>query len=390
MPVATGLESFLARPPAWVRKARIGLLCNQASVDRHFRHARSLFAKEWGRGLSALYSPQHGLDGEKQDNMIESDHGQDRELGIPVFSLYADVRRPTAAMLAPVDVLVVDLQEAGCRVYTFITTLLYCLEEAARYGTKVVVLDRPNPVGGAMEGPFLNDEMVSFVGAYPIPLRHGMTMGELALFFNDEAGIGADLTVVPLRRWRRSMTFAETGLPWVPPSPNLPTADSALVYPGQVLLEGTSLSEGRGTTRPFEICGAPWIDPEKLVRKLARYRLPGVVFRPLHFEPTFQKWAGELCGGVQIHVTAPKEYLPCRTSITLLREIMGLWPRRFSWRRPPYEYEHRRLPFDILAGDPAVRRALEAGEPPGKIMARHRAALDRFSRSAEDYFLYSW
>lgn len=389
MNVRTGLEMILARPPRELQKARIGLLCNQASVDSNFRHARSLFAREWGRGLRALYSPQHGLGGEKQDNMIESPHGRDRELGIPVFSLYADVRRPTAGMFDPIDVLVVDLQDAGCRVYTFITTLLYCLEAAARHGKKVVVLDRPNPVGGTVEGPFLKEGMVSFVGAFPMPLRHGMTMGELALFFNDEAGIGADLTVVPLRRWRRSMRFAETGLPWVPPSPNLPTADSALVYPGQVLLEGTSLSEGRGTTRPFEMCGAPWIEPGKLVRALARYRLPGVVFRALRFEPTYQKWAGRVCGGVQLHVTAPQDYLPCRTTITLLREVVRLWPRRFSWRRPPYEYEHRRLPFDILSGDPKVRRDLEAGTPPGKVLGRHRGALDRFGRAAEDYFLYS-
>lgn len=389
MRVRTGLEKFLAKTPGGLKKGRVGLLCNQASVDPALRHARSLLASAFGDRLRALYAPQHGIFGEKQDNMIESAHGRDRDLGIPVYSLYADRRRPTAEMLAPVDVLVVDLQEAGCRVYTFITTLLYCLEEAARYGKKIVVLDRPNPVGSVMEGPFLDEGMISFVGAFPMPLRHGMTMGELALLFNDKGGIGADLEVVPMKGWRRRMAFADTGLPWVPPSPNLPTAESALVYPGQVLLEGTSLSEGRGTTRPFELCGAPWVDPDRLVRALARFRLPGVIFRPVYFEPTFQKWAGKVCGGVHLHVTDPAAYRSCRTSITLLREVIRLWPRRFSWRRPPYEYETKRLPFDILAGDERVRLRLADGRPPGEILALHRGALDRFRRSAEDYFLYS-
>lgn len=389
MKVRTGLENFLARLPREITGARVGLLCNQASVDSGLRHGRSLFAKAFGKRLAALYAPQHGIFGEKQDNMIESAHGRDRDLDIPVFSLYSDRRRPTQEMLAPVDVLVVDLQEAGCRVYTFITTLLYCLEEAARHGKKVVVLDRPNPVGGVMEGPFLDEGMISFVGAFPMPLRHGMTMGELALLFNDRGGIGADLTVIPMKGWRRRMTFTDTGLPWVPPSPNLPTAESALVYPGQVLLEGTSLSEGRGTTRPFEICGAPWIEPEILSQALARFRLPGVTFRPLFFEPTFQKWSGTVCGGVHLHVTDPAAYRSCRASITLLREVIRLWPRRFAWRRPPYEYERKRPPFDILAGDPRIRQSLAGGRPPGEILALHRSALDRFSRAAEDYFLYS-
>ncbi len=386
--VLTGLESFLARPPKWAARGRVGLLCNQASIDSRFRHAAALTAKEYGPRLTALLSPQHGLRGEKQDNMVESPHLIDRSLGIPVYSLYADVRRPTEEMLSKIDILVVDLQEAGCRVYTFITTLLYCLEEAARLGKKIVVLDRPNPIGGAMEGPPLREEMVSFVGAYPIPMRHGLTLGELALFFNGEGGINADLDVIPLRGWKRGMFFNDTGLPWVPPSPNLPTPESTLVYPGQVLLEGTNLSEGRGTTRPFELCGAPFIDPPILLGNLGRMKIPGAVLREAWFEPTHQKWAGELCGGLQIHVTDRRAYRPWRTTLALLREIIRLWPEEFAWKEPPYEYEQRRLPFDILSGDPRIRRRLEEGSPTSETARLGKGRLDSFRRRAENYLIY--
>jgi len=388
MKVQTGLEGFLARPPKWAATGRVGLLCNQASVDSRYRHARSLLAKRFGRRLTAIFSPQHGIWGERQDNMVESPHSRDPDLGIPVYSLYADVRRPTEEMLDHIDILVVDLQEAGCRVYTFITTLFSCLEEAARLGKKVVVLDRPNPVGGLMEGNVLQDEMTSFVGVWPIPMRHGLTLGELARFFNAEARLGADLEVVPLRRWQRKMLFADTGLPWVPPSPNLPTPDSALVYPGQVLLEGTNLSEGRGTTRPFELFGAPWIDPAVLHRALGRCRLPGVVFRETRFLPTHQKWKGKVCGGLQIHVTDSGAFRPYRTSLAILRETLRLWSASFAWKKPPYEYERRRLPFDILSGDTRVRRALQEGRSPAAIVRMGLSRLDRFRRESENHFIY--
>lgn len=388
MAVKTGLEKLLARPHRWVGRGRVGLLCNQASVDSSLRHARSLLAKSLGRRLTALFSPQHGLWGEKQDNMVESPHGRDRELGIPIFSLYADSRRPGREMLAEIDTLVIDLQEAGCRVYTFITTLFYCLEEAARLGKRVLVLDRPNPLGGAVEGNVLLPEMRSFVGVVPLPLRHGMTMGELARFFNVEHGIGADLDVVSLKGWRRWMFFADTGLPWVPPSPNLPTPESAVVYPGQVLLEGSNLSEGRGTTRPFELCGSPFVVPSALRDSLGRYRLPGVLFREAFFQPTHQKWVGELCGGLQLHVTDRRSYRPVRTTLALLREMIRLWPEDFAWKRPPYEYETRRLPFDILSGDPRIRGKLQSGDTPSQIEKMGRPLLDRFRSAAENHLLY--
>jgi uncharacterized protein YbbC (DUF1343 family) len=320
--------------------------------------------------------------------MVESPHRRDPDLGIPVYSLYGDVRRPTEEMLDGIDILVVDLQEAGCRVYTFITTLFYCLEEASRLGKKVVVLDRPNPVGGLMEGHVLREEMTSFVGVWPIPLRHGLTLGELARLFNAVARLGADLEVVPLRRWRRKMLFADTGLPWVPPSPNLPTPDSALVYPGQVLLEGTNLSEGRGTTRPFEIFGAPWIDPAVLGRALDRCRLPGVVFRETRFLPTHQKWKGKVCGGLQVHVTDSGAFRAYRTTLAVLRETLRLWSAGFAWKKPPYEYERRRLPFDILSGDTRVRKALQEGRSPSAIVRMGLSRLDRFRGEAENHFLY--
>jgi uncharacterized protein YbbC (DUF1343 family) len=386
--VVTGLEAFRAAPPRALAKARLGLLCNQASVDAGHRHARDVVAGVVGRRLAALFAPQHGIFGEKQDNMVESAHGRDPALGIPAFSLYADVRRPTPEMFAGIDALLVDLQDVGCRVYTFITTLRYCLEEAARLGKKVVVLDRPNPIGGAVEGNLLDASMLSFVGAHPLPMRHGLTLGELARLFVAEGGIDADLEVIPLRGWRRRMLFADTGLPWVPPSPNMPTPDTALVYPGQVLIEGTLLSEGRGTTRPFEICGAPWVDPGPLCAALRRRRLPGAHFREAWFQPTFQKWAGRVCGGLQIHVTDPRAFRPYRTTLAILAEIRRLWPDADLWRPPPYEYETVRLPIDLLTGDPRIREDLEAGRPVAAMERAWSRGLAAFEDRAGRHRLY--
>ena len=258
--VLSGLERLIADPPAWLEGRRLGLLCNPASVDSGLRHARHLLRDRFPGALRALFSPQHGFFAEKQDNMIESDDMVDPVLGIPVFSLYGSTRIPSAGMLADIDVLVVDLQDAGTRVYTFATTLSYCMETAAACGKTVLVLDRPNPTGGAaVEGNLLRAEWASFVGRYPIPMRHGLTLAELARLFNAAFGIGCDLQVMPMSGWKREMTFADTGLPWVAPSPNLPTPAAALVYPGQVLWEGTNVSEGRGTTQPFELFGAPYL-----------------------------------------------------------------------------------------------------------------------------------
>jgi len=299
MKTVTGLENFIESPPPEIKGARLGLLCNPASIDGQYQHARHRIAKRFPGQLRALYSPQHGFFAEKQDNMIESADMVDPELGLPVFSLYGRTRVPEGDMYDPIDILLVDLQDVGTRVYTFVYTLSYCMEAARRFDRKVVVLDRPNPINGlTVEGSCLEQAFTSFVGRYPIPMRHGLTIGELARLFNDAYGIDCSLDIVPLRNWQRRLYYRETNLPWVAPSPNLPTPEAAMVYPGQVILEGTNISEGRGTTQPFELFGAPYINPNDLLGALAPSGLPGIVLRPVSFEPTANKWQGERCNGV--------------------------------------------------------------------------------------------
>ncbi len=363
--VTVGLERFCRDPRPWVRPGqRVGLLLNAASVDREFRWARDRVAGTAGVRLEALFGPQHGVRADVQDNMVETPHGVDPALGIPVWSLYADRRAPDPAWLQGLDVMLVDLWDVGCRVYTFAWTLRLTLEVCGRAGVKVVVLDRPNPLGRAVEGNLLRPRWRSFVGMEPIPMRHGLTLGELARWMCRPGGVACELEVVELEGWDGGL-WPATGRPWVMPSPNMPAFDTALVYPGTVLLEGTNASEGRGTTRPFEIVGGPWLRGDELAGALARYDLPGVVFRPVGFEPTFQKWAGRPCGGVHLHVTDPQAFRPYRTGLALLT---ALWQRAasegFGWRPPPYEYETERLPIHLLLGDDAVRRAVEDGADP--------------------------
>jgi len=327
--------------------------------------------------------------GEKQDNMIESERYLDRRLGIPVHSLYGEVRKPTAEMLAGLDVMLFDLQDVGVRVYTFIWTMTLAMEACRDAGVKFVVLDRPNPINGvAREGPTLQKGFESFVGLHPIPLRHGLTTGEMAKLANEHFGIGCDLDVVECTGLRRDNWFDETGLPFVLPSPNLPTLDSCIVYPGMVLLEGTNLSEGRGTTRPFEIFGAPYIDPNQLVDNLAELELPGVVFRPALFEPTFQKHAGVLCGGAQLHVIDRSVFRPILTAVTILHAIRGIAPDGFEWRLPPYEYEHEKMPIDILWGSDTLRSTIDGGGLPQELMPMCEAGLVEFENLVEPSLLY--
>jgi uncharacterized protein YbbC (DUF1343 family) len=311
-------------------------------------------------------------------------------LGIPVFSLYGETRIPTADMLAPVDTLLVDLQDAGTRVYTFIYTLSYCMEAAARLGKRVVVLDRPNPVGGAaVEGNLLSPGFASFVGRFPIPMRHGLTIGEIARLFNEHFGIGCDLAVVPMAGWRRSMLFRETGLPWVAPSPNLPTPESALVYPGQVIWEGTHVSEGRGTTQPFELFGAPYIDTDRLFGAFGGAHPAGAVLRPCCFEPTANKWAGQVCRGFQIHVTDPGRYRPYGTTLRLLQAVLACHGDLFEWKAPPYEYEYERMPIDLILGDGEVRRRIERQDDVGKMERRWAEDLDAYADVSREVILYA-
>jgi uncharacterized protein YbbC (DUF1343 family) len=368
---------------------RVGVLANPASIDHGFRHIVDRLAATPDCTLAAIFGPQHGFQSDLQDNMIESPHAKDRRRDVPIFSLYSETREPTPEMLGLIDVLVIDIQDVGARIYTFIYTMANCLRAAARKGLPVIVCDRPNPIGGVqVEGPMLEQGYESFVGQFPIPMRHGMTVAELARLFNEQHGIGAELEIVPMEGWSRDMYWDDTGLPWVMPSPNMPTLDTAIVYPGTVLFEGTMLSEGRGTTRPFELIGAPWLDGERLAQRMNAAGLAGVHFRPVAFEPTFQKHARATCGGCQIHVTSRPEFAPVKAGVSLMRECFGLAPDRFQWRDPPYEYEHDKMPIDILAGSPMLRAQIEQQVPLDNIVMSWAPGEADFAEARRPYLLY--
>ena len=387
--VSLGLEQLMTSVPSQWRNARIGLLCNASSVDSHLVHSRQRLQSVFGDRLKALYSPQHGFFAEKQDNMIESDHRKDSLLGIPVFSLYGETRIPTKEMLDPIDVLLIDLQDVGTRVYTFIYTMSYCMEAARKFGKKVVVLDRPNPIGGeCVEGNCLDPEWTSFVGRYPIPMRHGMTIGELATLFNDAYGIGCDLEVISMQGWRRRMFFQETQLPWVAPSPNLPSPVSAIVYPGQVIWEGTNVSEGRGTTQPFELFGAPYIDPDRVLDAIDPESMAGAFLRIIEFEPTSNKWQGDICRGFQMHVTDTQRFMPYRASLCLLQAIQQCHESDFDWKAPPYEYEHEKRPIDLILGSRDIRRQLCENISISSLEIDWQSGLNAFDDLRQAYFLY--
>ena len=389
MPVRLGLERLLDGPDRkLIAGQRVGLVCNPASVDSALVHASDrLMSDDWK--LTALFGPQHGFRSDLQENMIESPHAQDAKRRLPVHSLYSETRQPTAQMLADVDVLVIDLQDVGTRIYTYIYTMANCLRAARAHGVRVVVCDRPNPIDGeTIEGATLDPAYVSFVGQFPIPMRHGLTIGEAARLFNDHFGLNAAVDVVPMDGWRRSMYFDGTGLPWVLPSPNIPTLDTAVVYPGAVLFEGALVSEGRGTNRPFEFIGAPWIDGERFAPALNARGIPGVTFRPVFFEPTFHKHAQTLCGGCQIHVTDRAAFAPMRVAIEMLDEFKREAPSQQLWRDPPYEYEHVKPPIDILYGSDRLRRAIDAGESPASIMQDWDRDEEAFRELREKFLLY--
>ncbi len=321
--------------------------------------------------------------------MIETRHGQDEVRRVPVYSLYSETREPTAEMLRDIDVLVIDLQDVGVRIYTYIYTMANCLKAARAHGVKVIVCDRPNPIGGtAVEGMTLVPGHESFVGMYPIPMRHGMTIGELARLFNEHFGIGADLDVVTMDGWRRDMYFDETGLTWILSSPNIPTFDSTLVYPGTVLFEGTNVSEGRGTTRPFELVGAPWVVAERFAEAMNGRGLPGVFFRPALFEPTFQKHAAVGCAGCQIHVRDRGAFRPVATAVALLEAFRAADPDQFRWKNPPYEYEYERMPIDCLAGSSELREQIDASVPAADIARSWESGAEAFKGLREKFLLY--
>jgi uncharacterized protein YbbC (DUF1343 family) len=387
MPVRLGSERLLASSALDGRS--VGIVCNPASVDHQLGHVADRIGAHPRARLAAMFGPQHGFRSDVQENMIETGHARDDIRRVPVYSLYSETREPTAEMLRGIERLVIDLQDVGTRIYTYIYTMANCLIACRRHGVKAIVCDRPNPIDGVdVEGPMLVRGFESFVGQYPIPMRHGMTIGELARLFNEHFGIGADLEVVPMEGWPRDAYHDTTDAPWVMPSPNIPTVETAIVYPGTVLFEGTNVSEGRGTTRPFELVGAPGIVAERLAGDLNRLELPGVHFRPALFEPTFHKHAKAGCGGCQIHVVDRRSFKPVLTGVALTAAFRADDPDHFRWRDPPYEYEHDKLPFDILAGSSELREQIEAGVPPKEIARSWEPAVAEFKRVRERFLLY--
>ncbi len=433
--VETGLDVIRREGLKAPGQGRVGLLCNQASVDRSLSGAPEILRSLPGIRLERIFSPQHGFFGEEQDNMVESGDGTHPGTGVPVISLYGRVREPEPGMLAGLDALVIDLPDVGTRVYTFLSTAVLCLKACARAKIPVIVLDRPNAIGGqAVEGPLLRSDLSSFVGLIPVPLRHGLTPGEYCRFAQNNLGLDVELEIIALRGWERGLYLDQTDVPWIAPSPNLPTLESAIVYTGMVLFEGTNLSEGRGTTRPFELWGAPWLDPAAVRADLERIGKsetragggakpgpagagpsqpesgrggakagdtgvgaiaprsdsetgdpPGYLLRELAYRPTFHKFAGEIVRGFQLHVTDRERFRPVLAAVTFLAAILRCHRDRFAWRQPPYEYETDRPPIDLIVGSDGVRRMLESGADPleiGAAWAREERAFREIRKRA--------
>ncbi|MBL8184566.1 MAG: DUF1343 domain-containing protein [Blastocatellia bacterium] len=387
--IRPGIEALLSDRLDLLQGQRIGLVCNQATVLPDLRHAADVFFEHPEIDLTTLFGPQHGIRGDVQDNMIETDHTVDKRTGLPIYSLYSETREPTDKMLADVDTIVFDLQDVGCRIYTFVYTMANCMRAAKRLGKRVVVCDRPNPLGGnAIEGNITEHEFKSFVGQFEVPTRHGMTTGELARMFNEHFGIGCELEVVKMDGWRRDMWGDETGLPWVLPSPNIPTVDTCVVFPATVHIEGTEMSEGRGTTKPFEINGAPFIDAYDWAAALEAYNFPGVAFRQTNFIPTFQKCASRLCGGVQIHVTDREAFTPVIVGIAMIKTAYDLYTEHFEWKKDPYEYVFDQNPFDVVSGTDTIRKAIESGASLKEIEDSWSDGLNEFAEARKPYLLY--
>jgi uncharacterized protein YbbC (DUF1343 family) len=387
--VRLGIEKLLEDNDHLLKGARVGLVCNQASVNHQFHHVADVLKQHPATDLRALFGPQHGIRGDVQDNMIETEHATDRETGLPIYSLYSETREPTEAMLGDLDVLVFDMQDVGCRIYTFAYTMANCMLAARTFGKKVIVCDRPNPINGRnVAGNVLEKGQESFVGQYPVPTRHGMTLGELARMFNDHFEINCELEVVPMEGWDRNCWHDETDAPWVMPSPNMPSIDAATVFPGTVHFEGTQVSEGRGTTRPFEMVGAPYIVSEEFAARLNQANLPGVYFRSCIFRPTFQKYAGISCGGVQLHVIDRGNFEPVTAGLTMVKAAYDLYPEHFRWKEPPYEYVYDRNPFDVIAGTTKVREAFEQGTTIADLKESWEPQLAEFKKLREGFLLY--
>ena len=387
--IATGLDQFGQEHWKRFRGQSLGLLANQASVDHNLQNAKDVISSLLPGQLKIIFGPQHGFTGEDQDNMVETEDYVDPALHIPAISLYGEKTDRLSHFLDAIDLLVIDLQDVGARVYTFISTMLFCLREAAKAGKRILLLDRPNPLGGVIvEGNLLRPEFYSLVGPFALPMRHGMTMGELAYLFRDAFQIDCELTVLPLKGWFRHMLWNDTGLRWVMPSPNMPLSETAQVYPGQVIWEGTNISEGRGTCRPFEIFGAPFIDPFIIKKQLASEDMEGCCLQEHYFRPTFNKWKNERCGGFMIHVIDPATYRPYRTSLALLTIIKETYQDEFTWRKPPYEYDFERFPIDLILGDSSIRTALEEGKERKELIRDCSQELEGFLEFRKPYLIY--
>lgn len=390
--VRTGLDLLVAQEFAPLDGLRVGLVTHPAAVDNQLRHAIELFSAARRMQLVAIFGPEHGLLGQAQD-LIAVSGGPSTKEAVVVHSLYGDSvesLRPTPAQLKGLDALVIDLQDIGSRYYTFQATMRYCLEVALPLGLRVFVLDRPNPLGGrVVEGPAVTKGFESFVGAHDLATRHGLTIGELAMLYQRELNLDrGSLHVIACEGWKRASYFDETGLPWVLPSPNMPTLDTALVYPGQCLLEGTNLSEGRGTTRPFELCGAPWLDAAKLAHRINDEKLPGVRFRAAWFRPTFQKHAGNDCQGVQLHVIDRQTFQPVRTSLALLAAMREMSGTHFAWRTEIYEFVRQPIAIDLLFGSARERGHLEHGRPWRDLIPAWRKEEAAFEQRRHTALLY--
>jgi len=387
----SGLERLLDDPRRWLGSGRVGLVGNPTTVDRQLAHAADLLKAHPDIDLRLLFGPEHGIRGAAQD-MIEVGDGCDSATGLPEVSLYGSTfasLSPTVEHLQRIDVLVFDVQDVGARYYTYAATMALCMKAAGAAGVKVVILDRPNPIGGVqVEGGGLDPGLENFCGLYPVPQRHAMTVGELARLYTVAFGVACELDVVACEGWRRGWYFDECGLPWVMPSPNMPTLDTAIVYPGMCLLEGTNLSEGRGTTRPFELCGAPFVDGEVLATALKRVDLPGVRFRPCVIEPTFHKFARQRCGAVQLHVTDRGAFNAYHTGLAVLAAVKALWPDAFAWRTQPYEFRADVPAIDLLTGKPAVREAIERGAALDTVFTLACAGAERYAAGRAAALLY--
>jgi uncharacterized protein YbbC (DUF1343 family) len=386
MRVQTGIDVLLADRPDLLRHRRIGLATNPTGVTADLTSTVDALLAYPSVKLVALFGPEHGLRAGVQDGLAVAS-GIDRGSGLPVYSLYGDTKKPAPEMMKGIDLLIFDMQDVGCRFYTYLYTMSYLMEAAAECGVAMLVLDRPNPLAGlALEGSLLDPRFSSFIGRYPIPVRYGLTVGELAQYLNSAFHINADLRVIRMQRWQRSMWFDETGLPWVPPSPNMPTLDTATVYPGMCLVEGTNLSEGRGSTKPFEMIGAPWIDGQALARALNALNLAGVRFRPADFVPTFSKFSGEWCAGIQVHVTDRLALRPVQTGLHVLATIKSMYPQHFSWLATSWEGEPPH--FDLLMGGDLTRRRLDNGDSVDDIVCEWENQTLAFAETIAPYLLY--